>query len=354
MSHSPRRIPLKIGLLPLADATPLIVAEKLGLFARAGLDVTLTPEASWSAIRDKLASGLMDAAQMLATMPLTANLGIDGMRVPMSTALVLSRNGSSITVSNDLYAAMGAPSPDPLPAGAALRRVLDEDRAAGRPRRVFAHVFPYSPHEYLLRDWLAAADIDPDRDVSLIVVPPPLMVRGLGEGRLDGYCVAAPWGMAAESAGIGQRLLPTRSMRSGYAEKVLGVSRAWAASNPETHVSMVAALIAAGHWLAQAANRVEAAQMLIDTAWIHAPAETLRAALVDDASDPCGPRIVFGDATAGAPLHEDAHWFLSQMQRWGEAAADVDRAAFAASSFDVAANAQAAAVAASLQHGIER
>src|SRR5690349_21542063 len=113
MPARPSRARVRIGVLPLADAVPLLVARDKGFFAAQGLDVVLSVEGSWAGIRDKLATGLLDAAQLLAAMPIAANLGLDGLRVPMHAGLMLSRNGSSITVSSALYDEMGRPPPDP-------------------------------------------------------------------------------------------------------------------------------------------------------------------------------------------------------------------------------------------------
>lgn len=328
MSGSSR---LTVGLLPLADAAPLLVARECGYFARHGLDVSLSVEASWAGLRDKLAAGMLDAAALLAPMPLAAQLGLDQLGVPIETALTLSRNGNAITVSLDLHARLDAPVPEPQATGAALRRVIDEDQHAGRPRRVFAHVFPYSSHHYLLRDWLRRADIDPDRDVKLVVVPPPLVLKALKDGRIDGYCVGAPWGRAAELEGVGRRLLATHTIRPGCAEKVLGVTRDWAERHPARHLALVAALIDAGRWLEQPGNRTAAGQMLVDARLIDAPPQCLRDALRDDHDDLLGPQFVFGAGGILLPNHQDARWFLDQMRRCGQlqAAAEGDEAVLA-------------------------
>lgn len=315
-SHQRRKV--RIGMLPLADAAPFLVARELGLFRGQGLEVSLSVEASWAGIRDKLALGRIDAAQLLAPMPLAANLGVDRLGVPMETALTLSRNGNSITVSAELFARMDAPAADPACTGLALRRVIERDRKRGRDQRVFAHVFPFSTHHYLLRDWLAAAGVDPDRDVRLVVIPPAQVLQQLRERRIDGYCVGAPWGMAAELEGVGRRLLATHTIRPGCAEKVFGVTQAWAALNPDAHLAMVAALIEAGRWLELPGRRAEAAQMLIDARLMASPAESVRAALRDDGNDPLGPQFVFGGGQTLQPHHDDARWFLAQMQRWGQ------------------------------------
>lgn len=61
----------------------------------------------------------------------------------------------------------------------ALKRVIDADKAAGKPPMTFAMVFPVSTHNYEIRYWMASAGIDPDNDVRLIVIPPPQMVANL-------------------------------------------------------------------------------------------------------------------------------------------------------------------------------
>ncbi|MGH8516452.1 MAG: CmpA/NrtA family ABC transporter substrate-binding protein, partial [Panacagrimonas sp.] len=278
--------------------------------------------------------------------PLAASLRADRLGVPMESALVLSRNGNSITVSNELFLAMGSPGPDPVETGQALWRVTEADRVAGRPRRVFAHTFPFSSHHYLLRDWLDAAGIDPERDVQLVVIPPPLMLEQLRAGRVDGYCVGAPWGMAAEIEGVGRRLLPTHRLRAGCAEKVLGTTRDWATLNPHSHLSLIAALIEAGRWLDEPGNRPQAAQMLIDSRLIAAPDETLLHALTDLGEDPHGPRFVFGGDEHARPRHEDARWFLSQMRRWDQVSGAIDVDALVDSTYRLRLYGQAQAIAA--------
>lgn len=341
-----KRARLRIGMLPLVDAVPLLVARDQGFFAAQGLDCQLSLEVSWAAIRDKLATGMLDGAQLLAPMTLAANLGADRLGVPMEAAMVMSRNGNSITVSNELYLAMGAPSADPVECGQALWRVIEADRVAGRPRRTFAHTFPFSSHHYLLRDWLDSAGIDPDRDVNLVVIPPPLMLQQLREGKVDGYCVGAPWGMAAEMEGLGRRLLPTHLLRADCAEKVLGVTSTWAQLNPHSHLSMIAALIEAGRWLDAPGHREQAARLLVGSRLIAAPDESIRRALLDD-DDACAPRFVFGAQDCARPRHEDARWFLSQMRRWRQVSGPIDVDALVEASYRLRLHGQAQAIAAS-------
>src|SRR5262245_60089909 len=66
-----------------------------------------------------------------------------------------------------------------------------------------AVVHPHSGHNYELRYWLAGCGIDPDRDIEIVIVPPPLMAEALGTGSINGYCVGEPWNTAAVIAGHG-------------------------------------------------------------------------------------------------------------------------------------------------------
>lgn len=335
MTYTPEKTRLHIGVVPLSDAAPIVLARSLGNYARHGLDVAITVEASWASLRDKLAAGMLDAAQMLAPMPLAAALRIDGVGVPMLTAMSLNLNGNAITVSEALYGRLrraGTAAGDPLASGRALRRVIETDRAAGAPLLQFAHVFPYSMHHYELRYWLAANGIDPDHDLELRVIPPPQMVQQLREGHIDGYCVGAPWGGLAEAGAIGRRLVSSYSIWNNAPEKVLGVTRAWADAHPQTHRALLAALLETSAWLDEPAHRDEAAQVLLESALFDpVVAGSVRESLRH--SDAADPGLLFHDACATFPWRSHARWILRQMQRWGQADANIDVAAVASSTY---------------------
>jgi NitT/TauT family transport system ATP-binding protein len=57
---------LKLGFIPLVDAAPLIVAEEMGFAAEEGPALDLVRAPSWSALRDQLSFGRVDAAHMLS------------------------------------------------------------------------------------------------------------------------------------------------------------------------------------------------------------------------------------------------------------------------------------------------
>ena len=187
------RAKLKIGFVPLSDAAPIIVAQEKGFFAEQGLDVELSHENSWSSIRDKLAGGMLDAAHMLAPMAPASWLDNAYAREPFVTAICLSLNGNAITVSEELYREMVEADPEAMferPTTArALKQVIARRMHTKGETVSFGSVFPYSSHYYAIRYWLASAGIDPDRDVRMVVAPPPLVVKQLEEGMIDAFCV---------------------------------------------------------------------------------------------------------------------------------------------------------------------
>ena len=305
---------LRLGLLPLADAAPLVIAKSHGFFARHGLDVELSVERAWAALRDKVAAGVLDGGQMLAPMPIAATLGLDGVAVPMVTAMNLSLNGNAIIVSRSLHERIAELVEGPVNAGnsaEALARLIAADRAQGKRRLVFAHVFPFSAHHYELRMWLVSANIDPDNDVLLCVVPPSQMVQELDAGRVDGYCVGEPWNEVARQRGIGMTVATKHEIWNNSPEKVLGVTRDWAYAHPNTHRAMVAALIETARWLDQPENRIIAAEQMIADGVIDAPAAALKAALELRTGG-----IVFHRGAATFPWRSHAVWFMLQMLRW--------------------------------------
>ena len=229
---------LRLGFIALTDCAPLVIAKARGLFEAEGLDVELSREVSWANIRDKVAIGALDGAHMLGPMPLAVNLGISGEQIPMIAPLSLNLNGSAITASTALVAAMRAADPAAMSvrprSAAALRPVIAERRAAGAPLLCFAVVFAFSVHTYALRYWLAAAGIDPDHDVRIVVTPPPRMTERLAQGDIDGFCVGAPWNAQAVAKGLGEILTYASELWRVGPDKVFGLTEAWADRHPAT------------------------------------------------------------------------------------------------------------------------
>lgn len=319
---------LNLGFIPLTDCAPLVVAKEKGFFHQQGLNVELSRENSWANIRDKVGIGMLDGAQMLAAMPLASALGVSG-TVPMITAMSLDLNGNGITVSNDIYQRMVATGESQLDtlvgSGRALKQVIHENRAAGGKPLMFATVFPYSSHNYLLRYWLASSGIDPDKDIELTVVPPPQMVNYLQAGVVSGFCVGEPWNTLAVCNGLGHTLAASYDIWNNHPEKVFGVASSWAAANPNTHQAVITALIKASEWIDQPENREEVCELLSKGRYVNAPKEILEKSMLgtfqfsrDEAALERADFNVFNRYSANFPWRSHALWFLTQMVRWGQ------------------------------------
>lgn len=323
---------LVIGITPLADCAPLAVALEHGHFAREGLTVRLSREPSWANIRDKLATGALDAAHMLAPMTLAASLGLEPVAEPAVTALSLGVGGNAITVSRRLRARLAeaglSEGAAPSECSEALARVVAEDAHLGRAPLRIATVFPFSMHAYELRFWLAATGVTPDRDVRLPVVPPARMLAELEAGAIDGFCVGEPWGSLAELRGAGSLLVAIEDFWSHAPEKVLGVNARWLERNHTTHKALLRALLAAARWCDETENRFELARLLSASHYVDAPEAALRLSLA-------GPRRFhrFCSDDANFPWRSHAMWIATQMLRWGQIEKPLDLRAVAARAY---------------------
>lgn len=316
---------LTLGFIPLTDCAPLVVAKSLGFFADEGLEVALSREASWATIRDKVTFGALDGAHMLAPMALAAGLD-DGVAAgPMLAPMALNLNGSAITVSVALADSLRAIDPEGMAADTItarpLARLIEQRRGEGAPPLIFAVVFPYSMHNYALRYWLAEAGVDPDRDVRLVVTPPPRMVDHLRSGGIDGFCVGAPWNAVAAGEGVGELLIKASAFWLGGPDKVFGITSDWAQRRPDELRAALRALIRASAWADEPGNHAELVALLSRPDHVGVEPELLARALKQE--------IVFHRDAAGLPRREHALWFLSQMVRWGQVKPDLDLGAVA-------------------------
>ncbi len=319
----------RVGIMPLLDSALLVAAREMGFAEAEGVELLLTRESSWANIRDRLAVGHFDAAHMLAPMPIACNLGLTPLAARTVVPMALGLGGNAMTASAALWAAMrdaGAPLDlEPAGTGAALASVVRR-RAGGEPLRL-AVVHPHSAHNYELRYWLAASGVDPDRDVEIVIVPPPLMADALGAGRIDFYSAGEPWNTAAVAKGVGRIVTAKAAIWKSSPEKVLGVAAAFAEEQPEAVAALLRALYRAAEWCAAPGHHGELAALLSAPAYVGCPAEWLLPAL--------GGRIDAGDGALVAvpdfflplaraatfPWKSHALWFYSQMVRWQQVTA---------------------------------
>ena len=344
---------LKLGFIKLTDMAPLAVAKELGYFEDEGLFVTLEAQANWKVLLDRVITGELDGAHMLAGQPLAATIGF-GTKAHIVTPFSMDLNGNGITVSNEIWAAMKPhipKGPDGKPqhpiSAATLKPVIEKLRGQGKPFKM-GMVFPVSTHNYELRYWLAAGGIHPGfyskTDVTgtikaealLSVTPPPQMPATLEAGTIMGYCVGEPWNQAAVFKGIGVPVITDYEIWKNNPEKVFGITAAFAKANPNTTLAMTKALIRAAMWLDanNNANRPKAVEMLAKSEYVGADKAVIANSMTGTFEYEKGDKRevpdfnVFFRHFATYPFYSDAIWYLTQMRRWGQIADAKDDAWF--------------------------
>ncbi|WP_375598018.1 CmpA/NrtA family ABC transporter substrate-binding protein [Devosia sp. Naph2] len=329
---------LTAGFLPLLDSALLVLAHELGIAEEEGFTLGLTRESSWANIRDRTALGHFDIALVLAPMPIAANLGLTPIATPMIAPVMTGLGNNAITVSADLWARMAdAGAPGDLAAGPAGQALAQVVRSTTRKLR-FGVVHQTSSHNYELRYWLAASGIDPDHDVEIVVLPPPLLPEALGAGGLDGYCVGEPWNSVGV-ASFGARVATTKSSIWQWSpDKAVGMRSDWAEQNPDLVAATIRAVYRAGQWCQDSANHLRAAEIMAAPANLNQPVEIVARALTGHIDG--GARQVsipdFYVPHAGAanfPWKSHGLWYYSQMVRWGEVGFSAANAAIAAATF---------------------
>ncbi len=309
---------LSLGYMRLSDAAPLIVAREAGLFAHYGLEVQLRREVSWANLRDKLVLGDLDAAQLLAPLPLMTSFGAGGLRGSVLTGLVLGLNGNAITLSNALWDSLGLRFTGQAPDARAVACALAaRQRARSGSLLSLATVHAFSMHTFLLRQWLRVGGLDPDKDVKIIVLPPEQMCDSLARGIIDGFCVGEPWNTVAVEQGIGTVVSSGYQIWNNAPEKVLGVTAQWHDAHPATHLRLRLAVMEACRLLQQPQQRLVAAQWLSRPEYLNLPVHLLLPSLSgqfrfskQDEPVTVPDFHVFWKYHAGFPWRSHAQWLL--------------------------------------------
>ncbi len=334
---------LKFGFIKLTDMAPLAIAYEKGYFEDEGLFVTIEPQANWKVLLDRVITGELDGAHMLAGQPIAATIGF-GTKAHIVTPFSMDLNGNGITVSNEIWEMMkphlemqddGKPV-HPIKASA-LKPVVEQFKDEGKPFNM-GMVFPVSTHNYELRYWLASGDIHPgyysktdisgqiQGDALLSVTPPPQMPATLEAGTIYGYCVGEPWNQAAVFKGIGVPVITDYEIWKNNPEKVFGLTKEFTEKYPNTTLALTKALIRAAKWLDENdnANRMEAVEILSRSEYVGADAEVIANSMTGTFEYEKGDKRdvpdfnVFYRYFATYPYYSDAVWYLTQMRRWGQ------------------------------------
>lgn len=322
----------KLGFIALTDAAPLIIAKEKGLFDKFGLpEMEILKQASWGATRDNLVLGGgsngIDGAHILTPMPYLISAGKvtqNSVPVPMSILARLNLDSQGISVAKE-YAETGVGLD-----ASKLRDVFAAKKAAGGEVKV-AMTFPGGTHDLWIRYWLAAGGIDPDKDVSTIVVPPPQMVANMKVGNMDAFCVGEPWNEQLVNQDIGFTACTTGELWKGHPEKALGLRSDWVEQNPIAAKALLMAVMEAQMWADSMDNKDEMSDILGKRQWFNVPPKDVAGRLRGTINygngrvvENSGLEMKFWKDNASYPFKSHDAWFLTENVRWGKFAPDTD------------------------------
>lgn len=235
--------PVRIGYLPITDASPLLVAHARQLFEQQGLAVE-PPRLfrSWAQIVEAFMAGQVNVVHLLSPMTIWARYGS---QFPAKVVAWNHMSGSALTV---------APG---------IQSVRD---LGGKKVAV---PFWYSVHNVVLQHLLREnglsvvtrpADALKPNEVALSIMAPADMGPALANGAIAGFIVAEPFNAAAETNGIGRVLRFTGDVWREHACCVVSMHERDLKDRPEWSQKVVNAIVNAQSWLRD--NRKEGAQLL--------------------------------------------------------------------------------------------
>lgn len=182
--------PLRIGMMPAVDSAPLVVAERLGAFARRGLRVELELFQDQLAREASLQAGRIDGSVSDLVNAVSARAGGFDVRAVSST--------------DGLFALLGSPAG---PAGS-----IDDWRSPS-VRSVRTGLLETSIVSYVTEKMLLAAGADSGKVELVPVLQLPARLELLLAGRLEAACLPEP--LVSVALARGARLIAdTRSLDS--------------------------------------------------------------------------------------------------------------------------------------------
>lgn len=330
-ADAPEVTTAKLGFIALTDSAPLIVAKEKGFFDKYGMkDVEVIKQASWPVTRDNLETGSggggIDGAHILSPMPYFMSLGQTKSKqpVPMYILARLNTNGQAISIaSNYKDFKVGLDSKG-------LKDAFAKAKAGGKNQLTAAMTFPGGTHDLWMRYWLASGGIDPDKDISVIPVPPAQMVANMKTGNMETFCVGEPWNAQLINQGLGYSALITGELWKDHPEKAFAMRADWVDKNPKAAKALLMAVMEAQQWCDKMENKEEMCQIISQKKWTGVPAK--------DIIDRSKGNIDFGDGrpvvqnspllmkfwadNASYPYKSHDMWFLTENIRWGNIPAD--------------------------------
>jgi ABC-type nitrate/sulfonate/bicarbonate transport system substrate-binding protein len=184
----------RLGFIVLTDSSPVIIALEKGLFKKYGMtEVEVVKQSSWPVTLDNLEigpeGGGIDGAHIPSPLPYLMVLGKTKSKQPLPMYILarLNTNGQAISIASSYKDAKITLK------SANLKEVLAKAKAGGKTDLKAAMTFLGGTHDLWMRYWLSANGVDPNKDVTVIRIPPSQMVSNMKAGTVEMFCVGEPW-----------------------------------------------------------------------------------------------------------------------------------------------------------------
>ncbi|MBF0301832.1 MAG: ABC transporter substrate-binding protein [Desulfamplus sp.] len=175
---------LKIGYIPITDATPLLIAYSLGFFKDEGLNVPKPVMVrSWTVLTESFIGGQFNFTHLMFPIPIWMRFK---QNIPVKVLAWDHTNGSALTVDGN-------------------SNIKGFGDLGGKQIAVPSW---YSTHNYMIQMGITAKGLKPvikpqgvaiaPDEVNLFVLPPPEMPPALLGRKMDGFIVAEPFNALAE------------------------------------------------------------------------------------------------------------------------------------------------------------
>jgi nitrate/nitrite transport system substrate-binding protein len=329
--ETPETTKAKLGFIALTDSAPLIIAQEKGYFKKYGMtDVEVLKQASWGTTRDNIVlgseAGGIDGAHILSPMPYLISEGkvTNGNKVPMYILARLNTNGQAVSVANEYKELKLTLKSD------TLKDSFAKIKSGGKEAKC-AVTFPGGNHDLWMRYWLAANGIDPNTEVSVIVVPPPQMVANMKAGNMQAFCVGEPWNARLVAQNVGYPAFTTGEFWKDHPEKAFSMRADWVDKNPKAAKALLAAVLEAQIWCDKAENKEEMCKIIGADKWLKVPPAEILGRLqgkveYGDGRTVDNPDLAmkFWKDSASYPYKSHDLWFVTEDMRWGYFDADTD------------------------------
>lgn len=320
-----------LGFIPVTSACPVIIAKAKGFFAKYGMpDVQVKRMPSWSVLRDQLMLGGaddgVDGAHLLFPMVYLMATGeiSYGRKIPMYILARLNVNGQGISVANSYQNLKLGLDSSPL------KSIFAQKTQAGETMRC-AVPFRRVTGDFFMRWWLAYGGIDPERDTSIVVLPPPQMVASIRSGNMEAFSCVDPWHERLISQKLGYSTITTGELWPNHPEKAFTMRAEWVDKYPQAAKAILAAIMEAQMWCDRPENKEEFLQIISQRQWIGVKTDLMKNRFLGKFDYGNGRvlenpnhAVKYWRDSASYPFKSHDLWFFTEDMRWGYRSPDFD------------------------------